>query len=123
MLRAYVDGVEKDRPPAKPGPLKPNGWDLCIGNCVADYGTGEFLAFDGLIDEVRIYNRPLSAAEIKTLATATRAGADIVAAPPTDNTGKPDAAERLKKVKALFEQGLINKEDYDQKVKEIMDSL
>lgn len=36
---------------------------------------------------------------------------------------KPDAAERLKKVKALYDQGLINKEDYDKKVKEIMDSL
>jgi hypothetical protein len=33
------------------------------------------------------------------------------------------AAERLKQVKALFDQGLINKEDYDKKVKEIMDSL
>ena len=36
---------------------------------------------------------------------------------------KPDAAERLKKVKSLFDQGLINKEEYDKKVKEIMDSL
>ena len=36
---------------------------------------------------------------------------------------KPDAATRLKKVKALFDQGLINKEDYDKKMKEIMDSL
>jgi len=31
--------------------------------------------------------------------------------------------ERLKQVKSLYEQGLINKEDYDKKVKEIMDSL
>ena len=36
---------------------------------------------------------------------------------------KPDAAERLKKVKALYDQGLINKDDYDKKVKEIMDAL
>jgi hypothetical protein len=36
---------------------------------------------------------------------------------------KPAPAERLKKVKALHEQGLITKEDYDKKVKEIMDSL
>jgi len=39
------------------------------------------------------------------------------------STAKPDAAERLKKVKTLFDQGLINKDDYDKKVKEIMDSL
>jgi methionine synthase II (cobalamin-independent) len=31
--------------------------------------------------------------------------------------------ERLKKAKALYEQGLISKEDYDKKVKEIVDSL
>ena len=42
---------------------------------------------------------------------------------PADNNSKPDAAVRLKKVKALFDQGLITKEDYDKKVKEIMDSL
>lgn len=36
---------------------------------------------------------------------------------------KPAAADRLKQVKSLYDQGLINKEDYDKKVKEIMDSL
>lgn len=36
---------------------------------------------------------------------------------------KPDAASRLKQVKSLYDQGLINKEEYDKKVKEIMDSL
>jgi carboxyl-terminal processing protease len=36
---------------------------------------------------------------------------------------QPAATERLKKVKALYDQGLIPKEDYDRKVKEIMDSL
>jgi alpha-L-fucosidase len=36
---------------------------------------------------------------------------------------KPAAAERLKQVKALYDQGLINKEYYDKKVKEIVDSL
>jgi len=122
-LRSYTDGVEKSRSPSKPGPLKRNDWDLCIGNSVADYGTGEFLAFDGLIDEVRIYNRALSADEIKSLANATEAKVDVAPAPPADNSGKPAAAERLKQVKSLFDQGLINKDDYDKKVKEIMDSL
>jgi carboxyl-terminal processing protease len=36
---------------------------------------------------------------------------------------KADAADRLKRVKALFDQGLISKEDYDKKVKEIVDAL
>ncbi len=54
--RCYVDGVESSRP-VRNGPLKETPWDLCIGNSVVGYGTGELLAFDGLIDEVRIYNR------------------------------------------------------------------
>jgi alpha-L-fucosidase len=36
---------------------------------------------------------------------------------------KPNATDRLKQVKSLYDQGLINKEDYDKKVKEIVDSL
>ena len=119
----YIDGVGRGRPSRNPGPLKKTGWDLCIGNSVVDYGTGEFQAFDGMIDEVRIYNRALSVAEIKMLATATAPGVDVVPAPSSDNGSKPDATERLKKVKALYDQGLINKEEYDKKVQEIMNSL
>jgi hypothetical protein len=52
---------------------------------------------------------------------------NLIANPPPATApapeAKPDAGERLKKVKSLFDQGLINKEDYDKKVKEIMDSL
>jgi hypothetical protein len=52
----------------------------------------------------------------------------MIANPPPAQTttapaAKPDAATRLKQVKALYDQGLINKDDYDKKVKEIMDSL
>ena len=121
--RCCVDGVESSHQVRNPGPLKKTSWDLCLGNSVVDYGTGELLAFDGLIDELRIYNRALSATEIKMLATATRAGVDVIPAPSADSNAKPAAAERLKNVKGLYDQGLINKEDYDKKVKEIMDSL
>ena len=38
-------------------------------------------------------------------------------------TGGEDPADRLKKIKAIFDQGLINKEDYDKKVKEIIDTI
>jgi hypothetical protein len=122
VVQCYLDGTGPGRPVRNPGPLKKSTWDLCIGNSVVDYETGEFIAYDGLIDEVRIYNRALSAAEIKALATGTQAGVDA-ATPPADNSAKPPAAERLKQVKQLFDQGLINKEDYDKKVKEIVDSI
>jgi hypothetical protein len=124
VSKVYLDGVERGHDKAgHHGPISKNNWDLCIGNSVIDDGVGQFVAYDGLIDEVRIYNRALSAEEIKLLATATQAGVDVIPTPSPDNSGKPDATERLKKVKSLFDQGLINKEDYDKKVKEIMDSL
>jgi alpha-L-fucosidase len=44
-------------------------------------------------------------------------------AQPAATNGKASAAERLKQVKELYEKGLISKEDYDKKVKEILDSL
>jgi len=68
MVRCYIDGVEKSASVKNPATLKKNNWDLCIGNSVVEYGTGELLAFDGLIREVRIYNRALSLSEIKQLA-------------------------------------------------------
>ena len=69
-VRCYVDGVESSRRVRNSGLLHKTTWDLCIGNSVVGYGTGELLAFDGMIDEVRIYDRALSAAEIKALAKA-----------------------------------------------------
>jgi hypothetical protein len=41
--------------------------------------------------------------------------------PPTEN--KPSPTERLKELKEVFEKGLISQEVYDQKRKEILDSL
>jgi hypothetical protein len=43
--------------------------------------------------------------------------------PPTGTPAKPSAADRLKQLKSLYDQGLINKDDYDRKSKEIIDSL
>lgn len=117
----YVDGVGRSRPAHNGGPMKPTPWDLCIGNSVVGYSWQELMAFDGLIDEVRIYNRALSADEIKTLAAATHAGADVLPAPDAD--AKPDAGERLKKLDSLLQQGLINQDEYNKKKKEILDSL
>jgi hypothetical protein len=57
-LRLYVDGAEVAAPPAPP-PLTVGPGDLRIGgNSIA----GQFFA--GLIDEVRIYDRALTTAQI-----------------------------------------------------------
>jgi|GEM_PF-824544 len=129
--RIYVDGLENSQKAARqPGPLKKSNWDLCIGNSVVDYRdtdaiTGECLSFDGMIDEARIYNRALSADEIHTLAglpaaPAPGAGAASISgtqAPPTTPT------DRIKQIKQLMEQGLIDKQEYDRRVKEILDAI
>ena len=60
--------------------------------------------------------------ELKNL-IANPEPAATVATASSDNSAKSDAAARLKQVKSLYDQGLINKGDYDKKVKEIMDSL
>jgi alpha-L-fucosidase len=57
--------------------------------------------------------------EMKKLIAATPGGnAPLKAISPT-----PSAAERLKQLKSLYDQGLISKEDYDREVKEILDPL
>ena len=71
--KIYLDGVERGQKKAgHPGPIGKNNWDLCVGNRVMEDSLGDFVAYDGLIDEVRIYNRALSADEIKALATADK---------------------------------------------------
>jgi alpha-L-arabinofuranosidase len=48
-------------------------------------------------------------------------GADVSTLKTTD--AKPDAAVRLKKLQSLYDQGLINKDEYEKKKKEILESL
>jgi hypothetical protein len=73
---------------------------------------------------------PTLEAEFKNLRLRRIQNAKIISAPPVTPqskslpaSDKTSAAERLKKVKALYEQGLITKDDYDKKVKEIMNSF
>ena len=60
FLKLYVDGVEKYSGVS-------NGSDASVSSNTHIGGRGETLNFDGLIDEVRIYNRALTASEIKAL--------------------------------------------------------
>lgn len=127
--KIYMDGWPAGKPDHKVGELKHTDYDLTIGanRSTPDGALGEVGAsFNGLMDDVMMFNRALSDDEVQALFKAQ--GGMLAAqpsqpAPAANAAGKPDAATRLKQVKTLFEQGLINKEDYDKKVKEIMDSL
>ena len=62
-IKLYVDGVLRDE----------YGWpnEIAAGNLLIGAYTGPQLYFDGLVDDVRIYNRALDADEVKHLYNST----------------------------------------------------
>jgi alpha-L-fucosidase len=66
-------------------------------------------------------NIPPNQLAVLTQMKAMIANPAVASSPSPD--AKADPAARLKKLKALYDDGLITKDDYDKKVKEIMDSL
>ncbi len=58
-MRIYVDGTEQGAL-ERPGPLAPNGCHLVLGNYEVDHAAH----FSGLLDDVRLYDRALTAAEV-----------------------------------------------------------
>jgi hypothetical protein len=129
--KLYVDGWLQKGGPAWHGGVAANSYDLTIGanRSNPDGALGEVgAAFNGMMDDVMMFNRVLSADEVQALFKSQGGVLGPKPEPPSPpasagTESKGDPAERLKKVKALYEQGLINKDDYDKKVKEILDSL
>ena len=60
VLKLYVDGVEKGTL-KRGGAIRPAQRNLCIGA----YGESGHAAFTGVLDEVRVYRRALSAEEVR----------------------------------------------------------
>jgi hypothetical protein len=60
MMRIYVDGEEKGTM-ERPGPVKANAFHLCLGN----YEEKHPAYFHGLLDEVKLYSRALTAEEVR----------------------------------------------------------
>jgi len=59
VMRLYVDG-EQVATMDRPGPVKPNSFKVTLGS----YEAGHQAFFTGLLDEVKLYSRTLSAEEI-----------------------------------------------------------
>ena len=59
-MRIYVDGEPRGEL-ARPGPIRPNGFPLCLGS----YDKKHPAYFRGLLDEVKLYDRALTPAEIR----------------------------------------------------------
>ena len=68
-VKLYIDGKQDvERKSKKPIPMKPNDVDIMIGRlAVPEPVPYDHAFFDGMIDEVRLYNRVLSDAEIAEL--------------------------------------------------------
>jgi hypothetical protein len=60
MMRLYMNGEECGTM-ERPGAIKPNDFHLCLGN----YEEKHAAFFTGLLDEVKLYNRALSADEVR----------------------------------------------------------
>jgi hypothetical protein len=112
-LRLYVDGRPQKRVVAYKGEIAANADDLTIGLNRSNPASAEKnQSFDGSLDEVMIFNRALSADEIKALVAAV----DPSAGKP--KFSKQQVAGRLKQLKLLFEDGLITEDFYARKVEE-----
>jgi hypothetical protein len=59
-MKIYVDGQERGSM-ARPGPIRPNQFHLCLGS----YEVKHAAFFQGLLDEVKLYGRALTAQEIR----------------------------------------------------------
>jgi len=60
VMRIYVDGEEHGAM-ERSGPVNPNDFHLVLGN----YDVGHAAHFAGLLDEVKLYDRALSAEEVR----------------------------------------------------------
>ena len=60
FMRIYMDGQERGTL-ARPGPVRPNEFRICLGS----YEAGHRAHFTGLLDEVKLYDRALSGAEVR----------------------------------------------------------
>ncbi len=70
-MRLYIDGVLVSER-VSPGPIATNTRPFFIGR--TDSGSNDSAFFNGLIDEVGLYNRALSALEIQAIFSAGSTG-------------------------------------------------
>ena len=112
-LRMYVDGQPQKQVIPCRAEIAAIADDLTIGMNRSNPSPQEKAqSFDGMIDELMIFNRVLSAEEIKAMVSAV----DPSAVKPKFT--KQQVAGRLRQLKLLFEEGLLTEDFYARKVAE-----
>jgi hypothetical protein len=107
-LKLYVGGQLQKQVTAWRGEIPANGQDLTIGmnrSCPAP--KEKQIAYEGMLDEVAVFNRALSADDIKNVLASTQ-----------PKFTKQQVERRLAELKELLDRGLILQNFYDRKVKE-----
>jgi hypothetical protein len=107
-VRLYVDGAPQKQTAAWRGGAAAKGAELTLGmNRSQPSSKNKEAAFEGLLDEVLVFNRALGEAEVRDALSATR-----------PRFTKRQVEQRLRELKGLYERGLLTKEFYDRKVEE-----
>ena len=107
-VKLYVDGVLQKQTAAWRGNAVAKGSDLMLGMSHAQASSkNKEISFEGMLDEVLIFNRALAEAEVKDALTVSK---------PTFT--KWQVERRLKELQELYDRGLLTQEFYDRKVKE-----
>ncbi len=112
-LRMYVDGQPQKQVIPCRAEIAAIANDLTIGmNRPKPSPRAKDQSFDGMIDELMVFSRVLSADEIKAMVSAVDPG---VVKP---KFSKQQVAGRLRQLKRLFEEGLLTEDFYTRKVAE-----
>jgi len=112
-LRLYVDGAPQRQAVPLHGEIAANADEITVGmNRTNPSPQEKDRSFEGVLDDVMIFSRALSADEIKALVVAV----DPLAGKPKFT--KQQVAGRLRQLKLLYEEGLLTDEFYLRKVRE-----
>lgn len=107
-VKLYVDGTLQKQTASGRRDLAANTHDLTLGlSRSAPANRAKDMAFEGVLDEVMLFNRALTEAELKDVIAATR-----------PKFTKQQVERRLKELKDLLDRGLILQDFYERKVKE-----
>ena len=108
VVKLYVDGILQQQTVQWRGEVGASGQELTLGmNRSNPSAKDKEVAFEGAIDDVLVFNRALTEAEVKDAIAATK-----------PKFTKQQVERRLKELKDLFDRGLILQDFYDRKVKE-----
>lgn len=107
-LKLYMDGVLQKQTVTGAGALVPNGKDMTIGMNRSNPSPQQREAgFDGVVDEIMVYDRALTEEEVKAVVALAK-----------PRFTKDQVSRRLIELKELLDRGLLLPEFYNRKVEE-----